>query len=77
MTEAAADDHAVLARLQADVASETERIAELRARIARIESVVARRLETAASDDLRTLNGFFGGLIGGAVLYLALSPLFG
>ena len=77
MTEAAADDHAVLARLQADIAFETEQIAELRARIARIEAVVARRLETAASDDERAVIGFVGGVVGGALLYLALTSVLG
>jgi hypothetical protein len=77
MTDAAADDHAALAKLQADIASETEQIAELRARIARIEAGVARRLETAASDDERAVIGFVGGLVGGALLCLALTSVFG
>ena len=77
MTDATADDHAVLARLQADIAFEIAQIAELRALISRIESRVARGLETAASDDERAVIGFVGGLVGGALLCLALTSVFG
>jgi hypothetical protein len=77
MTGATDDDHAVLARLQADIAFETEQIADLRALIARIESLVARRLETAPRDDERAAIGFVGGLVGGALFCLALTSVFG